>query len=99
MEIYTQDIDETISQLRSSAQNGLSEPEVARRLAEYGNNEIKRTNKRNIIIVFAEQFKNMLVILLVVAAGISFFLDADRDATILVMVVFFNALIGFYQDW
>ena len=49
--------------------------------------------------MFLEQFKNMLVILLIVAAALSFFLNAHRDATILMLVVFFNAIIGFYQDW
>ena len=99
MNFYQKPVDTIISELKTSAQKGLTDAESLARLKEYGHNHIIRTNKRNMLQVFLEQFKNMLVILLIVATALSFFLNSNRDAIILLLVVFFNAIIGFYQDW
>ena len=99
MNFYQKPVDTIVTELKTSGQNGLTDADSAARLNEYGHNRIKRTNKRNMLQVFLEQFKNMLVILLVVAAALSFFLNSNRDGIILMLVVFFNAVIGFYQDW
>ncbi len=99
MNFYQPLVNTIIAELKTSAKNGLTGDESVARLNQYGYNRIKRTNKRNMLQVFLDQFKNMLVILLIVAAALSFFLNSNRDGIILMLVVFFNALIGFYQDW
>lgn len=87
------------AELNTSVQTGLTDTEIATRLKQYGYNRIRQSNKRDILQVFFEQFKNMLVTLLIAAAALSFFLDANRDGIILILVVLLNAFIGFYQDW
>ena len=99
MNFYQASVKTLIEDLKTSVQNGLTDAESAMLLQKDGHNRIKRTNKRNMFQVFLEQFKNTLVILLIVAAVISLFLNANRDAIILILVVIFNAVIGFYQDW
>lgn len=99
MNFYQKPVNTIITELKASGQNGLTDADSAARLNEYGHNRIMRTKKRNMLQVFLEQFKNMLVILLIVAAALSFFLNSNRDGIILMLVVFFNAVIGFYQDW
>ncbi|RYE02276.1 MAG: cation-transporting P-type ATPase [Sphingobacteriales bacterium] len=78
---------------------GLSEAEAQERLLQFGTNEVHQTSKRSVLLVFFDQFRNLLVLMLVAAALLSFLLAADRDGVILLLVVFFNAWIGFYQDW
>lgn len=99
MNAYQKSVNDIIAELKTSAQNGLTDTESTARLKQYGYNRIRQTNKRSMLQVFLEQFKNMLVILLIIAAALSFFLDANRDGIILVLVVLLNAVIGFYQDW
>ena len=88
MNFYQKPVDTLLAELKTSGQNGLTDADSAARLNEYGHNRIKRTNKRNMLQVFLEQFKNMLVILLVVAAALSFFLNSNRDGIILMLDIF-----------
>lgn len=99
MSFYQQKTKVVVDQFQTAVATGLSHAESADRLKKYGANRIKRTNRRNAWQLFLEQFKNLLVILLIVAAGIAFFLGSERDGLILMLVVLFNAAIGFYQDW
>jgi Ca2+-transporting ATPase len=96
---YSTNILQLLIELGTKADVGLKEEEATLRLKKYGPNRIKTVNKRNIYKIFGEQFKNLLVLLLIGAALLSFFLGSYRDAIILMLVVLFNATIGFYQDF
>lgn len=74
MTYYQQPVNIILADLKTSVQSGLTDTESAMRLQKDGHNRIKRTHKRNMFQVFLEQFKNTLVILLIVAAVISLFL-------------------------
>jgi Ca2+-transporting ATPase len=99
LKYYQSNIEAVCKQLNTLPDTGLSDDEIRSRLNKYGYNRIKKTNRRSIVKVFLEQFSNLLVIMLIVAAGISFFLSSYRDAIILLLVIMFNAFVGFYQDW
>ena len=58
MNFYQKPVDTIISELKTSAQKGLTDAESIARLKEYGHNHIIRTNKRNMLQVFLELFKN-----------------------------------------
>lgn len=73
MNYYQKPVEEIITELTTDVHAGLSDAESTARLYQYGYNLIKRTYKRNVLQVFLEQFKNMPVMLLIVAAAISFF--------------------------
>lgn len=99
MSFYQQSIAETAAQLGVSADTGLTEQQSAQRLLEHGPNQIQQTAARSPWAMFFEQFKNLLVILLIGAAVLSFFLQSYRDGIILMLIVLPNAAVGFYQDW
>lgn len=99
MNFYQGDIENIIKVLDSSGAEGLSDRECAGRISKNGYNRIRKSEGRSTFTMFLEQFKNLLVVLLILAAVLSFFLQSYRDGVILLLVIFFNAAIGFYQDW
>jgi Ca2+-transporting ATPase len=99
MNFYQGDVESLTKILGSSSSEGLSDKECAERISKNGYNRISKSEGRSTLTMFIEQFKNLLVILLIMAAILSFFLKSYRDGVILVLVIFFNAAIGFYQDW
>lgn len=97
--IYKGDINSIAELLDTSLDKGLTEEVSRQRLLLNGTNSIKKSNPNNLWRRFFEQFTNLLVILLIVAAGLSFYLGSYRDAIVLCVIIFANASIGFYQDW
>jgi len=86
--------DELIRELNSSAM-GLDDTEAARRLQEYGLNEIPSIERRTSFRIFAAQFKNPLVYVLVFASAIAGFLGEMPEAIIIIAIVLANAVLGF----
>ncbi len=100
------DVAEALDALGSSAL-GLDAAEADRRRARVGPNTLPEAHRRSIATELATQFANMFVVVLVVAAGLTFltyFLSTPRDsanlelAFAIVLVVVLNALIGFAQE-
>ncbi len=77
---------------------GLTVAQATQLLAQYGLNIIERRKKKNIIVKFLEQFNNFLTILLVVAAGLSFFISEPVDGGLILAIVILNAFFGLYQE-
>ena len=65
-------VEETIKQLQVFRQEGLDRHEVQRRLKKYGPNRLRKTEKKSITQLFINQLKSLIVILLGVAAVLSF---------------------------
>jgi len=99
MQYYQDELPTLLTQYNTDAQNGITEQEAAIRLQKNGANKIQTTNKRSAFKMFLEQLSNMLVLLLIGAAILALILGSYQDAIILLLVVGFNAMIGFYQDW
>ena len=76
---------------------GLSESEARKRLLEYGENEIAETKESNFII-FLRQFKSPLIIILIAACIVSFFIGEILDAVVIIGIVILNSVIGFQQE-
>lgn len=87
-----------IEQLQSSPK-GLSEHEAGNRLSQYGLNEIAKKDRKPGIWIFIGQFTNPLILVLVIASMIAFFLGEQTDAIIIVAIVFINAILGFVQEY
>lgn len=85
-------------QLNTSVQNGLPEQEVQKRLEQYGTNELAEERKRTIWQMFAEQFKDFMIIVLFVAAIVSAILSEWVDAIVIIVVVVLNAILGVVQE-
>jgi Ca2+-transporting ATPase len=85
--------------LNTDAARGLSSDEVARRREEYGPNELIERGAKSPWRIFAEQFTEVLVIVLIVAAVVSLFLGDIEDAVVILAIVVLNAAIGFRQEY
>ncbi len=94
---HTLSIPESLDILQSRNE-GLSAQEVQRRIAEYGPNELKEGVQRTIWGMFLEQFKNLMVIILLVAAVIAGFLGEIADTFIIMIVILLNAVLGVVQE-
>ena len=97
---YTQSKDETLETLESS-RDGLSTAEAQKRLDEYGHNELDEGEKRGLFAKFIDQFKDLMIIILLVAAALSVITEGMHgltDALIILAVVILNAAFGVYQE-
>ncbi|MBT9567163.1 MAG: cation-translocating P-type ATPase [Thiobacillus sp.] len=77
---------------------GLSAAEVAERLARVGENRLHEAAPRPLWLKFVDQFKNFLVIVLLFAAALAWAIGDLKDAVVILIVVVFNAGLGFYQE-
>lgn len=88
---------EIFEHLQSSA-SGLSDGEVARRFAFFGKNELDEGKPKSLLCKFIDQFKNIMVIILLVAAVISGVMEELTDTFIILAVVLINAVLGVLQE-
>jgi len=82
-----------IENLKTSP-NGLTSDEAEQRLKLYEKNIIEEGKKKSILSFFVEQFKNVMVLVLIAAAIISIFLGEVADAAIIIAVLIINAVFG-----
>ncbi len=80
-----------------SSSCGLSAEEAAKRAEQYGPNKLSEGKKKSIAQVFAEQFKDLLVIILIVAALISAVSDNLESTIVIFAVLILNAILGTVQ--
>jgi Ca2+-transporting ATPase len=78
---------------------GLSVAEAARRLEEYGRNELMEEKRETKLDLFLRQFRSVLILILIVAASVSVLVGAWEDAVAILLIVVLNALFGFSQEW
>jgi len=95
---YNLGVDETLSVLKSS-HDGLVPEEAARRLTEYGPNELTEGKKISAWLIFLEQFKSVLIIILLVATVLSAIMNEIVDAIVIAIIVLFAAGLGFIQEY
>ncbi len=81
-----------------SSESGLTQDESKKRLRKYGLNVIKK-NKISGLNVFFRQFKSSLIYLLLGAFAVSFFIKDYSDGIIILIILFINTLLGFWQEY
>ncbi len=89
---------EVLDALESNAMEGLSHNEAKERLKRFGTNTLPAPERRTLFSILLHQFLSPLIYLLLVAAGIAFFIGETRDAIVILVVVFLNAIIGSFQE-
>jgi len=94
---YQLDAETVLKELRTT-KNGLTSAEAAERLEQLGPNSLHKTAKTWVGLVFLRQFKNLLIIILLVSAAFSIYLQDHKTATILVLIALMNAVVGFLQE-
>ena len=95
---YRMKVQEVLDDLRTTV-SGLEQEEAARRIEQYGRNELTAQIEVPRWMLFVSQFKDLLVITLMAAAAISFIIGSIRDAVVMLIIVLINALIGFVQEY
>ncbi|GAB6100643.1 cation-transporting P-type ATPase [Halanaerocella petrolearia] len=95
---YQQQIKDIFKELGTS-QKGLSEKKAKRKLKKHGENKLKTSQGTPKWILFLLQFKDVLTIMLVVAAGMSLLIQNYRDAIVMLAIVVINVVIGFFQEF
>jgi Ca2+-transporting ATPase len=96
---YQLDTAEVLQQLDTDAEKGLSQIEAALRLAKHGPNELQETHSISPWALLLEQFKNVLIVILLIATVISFFLGHSIEAIAIAIIVLFAVLLGFVQEY
>jgi len=90
--------EQVLSELRVD-QTGLSGEEVKRRLEEFGYNELKEKKGVTPLQIFLRQFKDVFVIMLLIATAISFLIGETIDAAIIAVIVILNSVLGFVMEY
>ncbi len=83
----------------ASSADGLTVAEASRRLSANGRNELTQGRRANALRILFSQFQSVIIWVLIVAGGVSFFLGETVDAVAIFALVLLNASIGFYQEF
>ena len=100
---FNKSVEETIDKLKTDANQGLSSKDVEKRKEEYGLNELQEGKKKSLFVKFLEQFKDFMIIVLIIAAivsGVVGYIQGEgiTDSIIIMIVVIVNAIIGVAQE-
>ncbi len=96
---YAQTIDDVLYSLKSDPDTGLSTKEAAERLRRYGPNELQKEGGVSAWTLLFEQFKNVLVVILLLAVGVSAVLGHTVEAVTIAIIVLFAVGLGFVQEF
>ncbi|KRN30775.1 calcium-translocating P-type ATPase, PMCA-type [Weissella halotolerans] len=96
--VYEQSIEEVVASLGTSLEDGLDPDVAAKRLAANGPNQLTGQKQSTLLEKFFDQFKDLMIVVLLVAALISVFVGEGADALIILAVVILNAVFGVFQE-
>ncbi|MEM5872589.1 MAG: HAD-IC family P-type ATPase, partial [Candidatus Aenigmatarchaeota archaeon] len=98
MQWHTMSVEAVLESLGTN-KKGITNIDAEARLKHYGLNKLKERKKRTALIIFLEQFKSILVLILVFATLLSLYLRLYIDATAIGLIIILNAFLGFYQEF
>jgi len=90
---------QVVKELNTDPHKGLTEGEVKSRLEKYGYNELKKEEAVSPFTLFINQFKNILIIILLIATALSAVVGETFDAALILVIVVFCAVLGFIQEY
>jgi Ca2+-transporting ATPase len=93
------DLSEVEHRLATSLMTGLSGEEAARRLAEFGANELEAGEGTSPWSLLLDQLKNVLIVILLIAVVLSAVLGHATEAAVITVIVLFAVLLGFVQEY
>ena len=98
-EPWSRSAEEILDELNVRSEQGLSSAEAERRLAQFGLNQLAQSKPRSMYSLLVDQFKSIVVILLVVVGVVAIVLDDALEGIAIFSVIGINALIGFLTEW
>ncbi len=90
-------IEDTLKETGSN-NAGLTDAEANHKLEEHGKNELKATRKLSPVFIFFRQFIDVMILVLILAAVISYFIGELSDTIVILVIIVLNAVIGFIQN-
>ncbi len=88
-----------VIELLDTGKEGLTSLEAKNRLSQFGPNQLPEQDRINYFFLYLNQFKSFLILILIFAAIISFFLNHASDGYIILLVILANSIIGFFQEY
>jgi P-type Mg2+ transporter len=88
---------EILQQLQTTSK-GLTDDEAGKRLKRYGSNLLKPKKRSDAPTLLLAQFKSPIILILIFAGGLSFFLGDAVDASIILIIIMISGLLGFWQE-
>jgi Ca2+-transporting ATPase len=98
-EAYARPLEEVVARVETSLERGLSSEEARKRLEALGANELAQEERVSPVRLFLAQFKNTLIVILLVATVLSAVLGEIVDAAIIAVIVLFCAVLSFVQEY
>ncbi len=86
-------------QLLNTSKQGLHHSEAEERLSQFGKNVLAEKKKASVFVLFLHQFKDVMILILLLAALISYIISDIKDAIVILIIVLLNAIIGFVQEY
>ncbi len=90
---------EKVLQILQTQNSGLTDSEVKEKRSVFGYNEVVEEKQKSAFIIFAKQFKNFLIIILLVATIISALIGELIDAIVIIAIVILATIVGFVQEY
>jgi P-type Ca2+ transporter type 2C len=90
---------DVLHELGTDINEGLNEQQIEKRLNEYGYNELKKEERVSPFTLFVNQFRNALIIILLIATALSFMVGETFDSIFILVIVIFCAVLGFIQEY
>ena len=97
MKAYSKKIDELFKELNTN-ENGLSKEEASKRLISNGKNELTHKKKNSIFKMILEQLTDKMIIILFIAAFLSFILGEQTEGVVILIIIVINAVISIFQE-
>jgi Ca2+-transporting ATPase len=95
---HSEDIEKIAQLLQANQQSGLTEQQVQKGIKDYGLNSYKAQKQKSIFLILLAQFKSPIILLLVVAATLSFFFQHWLEGFSVIAVLFITAALGFFME-
>ena len=95
---YALSVDDTVSELKTNIEKGLSATDAHERQNKYGENRLPEKKRESFFIRFFKHFNDILIYVLFVAAGVTTLLGHYVDTAVILVVTVINASIGYIQE-